>query len=467
MDEHGRMLLLVVTALSVAVMAPAAVFGGPLADDHEACVALLDRDLGTHLRALADFSGAVRPARYLEVGLIAGLCPHLPFGVLVAVPLALTVALAWAARGLLADLRVREPWASIGGALTLLEPLGTEASLWPSALHVPLGLLLGVWALRLLHRGSWPAGAVLGLGACLSTEHMIFALPLAAWAVTPPPLRRRAAGVAAVVTLGVLVLYSAAPGISERTTISAVERLLNLVRDPVWFVRFPVIGLGIQSIPTAFVWALPWSAAVLLAGGVLGTFGAPRLLAEDEPAPRIPLRTWLVLGAILVLVNVPALTTVPREDSPRVFTATWLLLCAGVALLGSTVRWRRLHVAGAVAGAAAAGAVLSMAFSVAVRVETHRFNADAFAHIAELVEAPTDVVAVCGIRPRVMDLHPAGAYTLHELLYDWAPGNALRWHTGKRAEFLLFVEQSCPADVEADVVIPFSDLLTAHRLDGR
>jgi hypothetical protein len=75
-----------------------------------------------------------------------------------------------------------------------------------------------------------------------------------------------------------------------------------------------------------------------------------------------------------LLVNVPLIGTLPRQHSPRTFTPTWLLLVTFAALFGSQVRWRRLRLAGGVAGVLAAGALLSIALSVSVRVRTADFT---------------------------------------------------------------------------------------------
>jgi hypothetical protein len=464
--RRGLVLLLVVTGLVLAVMAPGVVGARPLADDHEACVALRERNLVEHLDVVADYSGLVRPARYVEVTLTALACPHVPFGLLAAVPLALTLGVAWAARGLLQDLGVREPWPSVGAALTLLEPLGTEAALWPSALHVPLGLLLALLSLRLFRRDRLVAAAVLALLACWSTEHALFALPLAAAVVARPAARRRAALVAAAVVAGVLVLYSLVPGASPRAAVSIFGRVENVVTDVGFYARFPAIGLGLQSIPAAVAWALPWSLAVLAGGVAAGRSAGPWLLGggrgdEDAGGARRRVTAALVLAGLLVLVNVPLITTAPHEDSPRTFTATWLVLSLGAAWLGSTVRWRRPAALGAAAGAFAAGALLSLALSVGVRLETAAFNEGAFAEIAAQVEDQSDVVAVCHVQPRVTSPSPAGAFTLHELFYDWAPGNALQWYEDEQAEFLLF-EGPCPDDVDADVVVDLPSLVARH-----
>src|SRR4029450_8595752 len=117
----------------------------------------------------------------------------LPFGVAIAVPLLLTLAVALLVRSLLRDLDTAAPWSDVGGALWLLQPLGTEAALWPAALHVPLGLTLALLALRWHIRGQHARGGVAAVGAAMSAEQVICALPLAAWLITPVSERNRAA----------------------------------------------------------------------------------------------------------------------------------------------------------------------------------------------------------------------------------------------------------------------------------
>ena len=95
-------------------------------------------------------------------------------------------------RGLLRDLRLPAPWPEVGAALWLLEPLGTEAALWPSALHLHLGLGLALGALRLYRRGRLGWAALVTMAACLCAEQVIFAFPLAVGLVTPRGQRRSA-----------------------------------------------------------------------------------------------------------------------------------------------------------------------------------------------------------------------------------------------------------------------------------
>jgi len=117
---------------------------------------------------------------------------------------------------------------------------------------------------------------------------------------------------------------------------------------------------------------------------------------------------------------------------------------------------------GAVGGLFAAAALLSLALSVDVRLRTAAFNAAALNWVAAQVDSPTDVVAVCNIGPRAVAPAPKGAYTLHELFYEWAPGNALRWHSGEEATFALFYD-ACPTGLEADVVVDFTFLQQLPR----
>ena len=147
----------------------------------------------------------MRPARFIELFLISKTCTRLPYGLVMLVPLSLKFAAGFLICGLLRDLRVPTPWPEVGTALWLLEPVGTEAALWPAALHVLLGLVLAPWQ----HfdstgddRSGWAALAT--LGAALSVEQVIFALPLAVWLTAPREHRRRAtsSGSIGVMTIG-------------------------------------------------------------------------------------------------------------------------------------------------------------------------------------------------------------------------------------------------------------------------
>ena len=181
----GLVVLLIVAALFVAVSLPVVLRGAPLADDFVNCLEPQREGLASTLGASLERLGALRKAHLLEIVLTTETCQHLPFGFAIAVPLALTLAVAMLLRGLLRDLGTPGPWPEVAGALWLLQPLGTEAALWPAALHVPLGLALALGSLLLFRRGRTVSATVAAAAALLSVEQLILALPLAAWLVTP------------------------------------------------------------------------------------------------------------------------------------------------------------------------------------------------------------------------------------------------------------------------------------------
>jgi hypothetical protein len=457
----GRVVLAGTAAVFVAVGAPVVWRGAPLADDFNNCLAPIEMGLGGFLAASWERLGMVRPARFIEILLTTGVCRTLPFGVAIAVPLLLTLGVALLARGLLRDLDLPAPWPEVGAALWLLQPLGTEAALWPAALHVPLGLGLALGALRLHRRGLHALAAVAGLGAALSVEQVILALPLAAWLVTPERERRRAAATSAGVAVLVLTAFALWPGTDARLAAGLAERVAGLVAAPSFYVTFPAVGLGVHSIPLALGWALPLSLAVLVCGAALGLLVARRL----PPGPGLDrgrtLRMMAAAAAVVAFANVPVLLAVPRQGSPRVFTPTWLIVVLAVTVLGAYVRWRRPVLVGMPAGLFAAGAVLSLALSVSVRLASADFAEQAAQVIAEAVPDGSDV-AVCGVRRTVVEPAPRGAFAVHELIYDWAADDALAYHTGQRASFHLageLWETPCPDAGSVDALFTFDELL--------
>ena len=191
-ERVGRGVFVFAVLAFVAVAVPLVWRGAPLADDFNNCVAPTELGLGGFLAESWRQLGAIRPARFLEILVTGPICASLPFGAAIVVSLLSTLAVAWMARGLLRDLDTPAPWADVGGALWLLQPLGSEAGLWPAALHVPVGLLLALAAVRLYRRGRYGWGAVANLGAALSVEQVIFPLPLAAWLFSPDRHRGKA-----------------------------------------------------------------------------------------------------------------------------------------------------------------------------------------------------------------------------------------------------------------------------------
>jgi hypothetical protein len=460
--DATRWLLPVTLALFVAVSAPVVWRGAPLADDFNNCLAPVQQGLGGFLEASWERLGVIRTARFVEILLSTGVCRSLPFGIAIAVPLALTVLVAMLLRRLLLKLGLPGLWADAGAAAWLLQPLGTEAALWPAALHVPLGLALALGSLLLFRRGRTVWAAVAAVGAFLSVEQVIFALPLAVWLVTPADRRSRSAGVVAAVAGAILVAFLLWPGSDPRLQATLGERLVGALGDPMFYVQYPAVGLGAHSIPLAAAWAFPLSIAVLLVAGGAGAWLGPRLAAAARPAR---VRSWVVAASLLVvLVNVPVILAVPRQGSPRLFAPTWLVLVATAAAVGSAVRWRRAAALGAAVGLLAGGALLSLAWSAQVRVASADAVEQASRELGPRVEEG-DVVALCGVPRTVVEPAPRGAFAVHEFIYDWAAANALAFYTGRHVQFRLagvLWAQPCPAPGEVDLVVSFDELLRAR-----
>ena len=348
----------------------------------------------------------------------------------------------------------------------LLQPLGTEAGLWPAALHVPLGLVLALAALRLYRRGRHGWAAVANLGAALSVEQVILPLPLAAWMVAPGSERRRATMVSAAVGAAAVAGFLLAPGANPRLHTSLLQRLAGLVADPAFYVGFPAVGLGLHSIPLAVWWALPWSVAVLALGAAAGWLAGPHLASALGPSPaETVMRAAILVVALIALTNVIVVVAVPHQGSPRVFAPTWLMLAMAAAAAAGSITWHRPRLLGTAGGLFAAGAVLSLAFSVSVRLRSADFTERAAAMVAARVPE-RGRVAVCQVRRTVFEPAPRGAFAVHEFIYDWAAERALLYYTGRHATILLSGElwnTPCPAVPDVDVVIGFDELLAgAH-----
>lgn len=467
--REGMVVFAVVAVLFVAISLPVVLRGAPLADDFVNCLEPQRIGLGSTLADSFDRLGALRRAHLAEIVITTEVCQHLPFGVAIAVPLVLTLAVAVLLRGLLRDLGTPQPWPELGGALWLLQPLGAETALWPAAMHVTMGLALAIAAIRLQRAGRHGWGSLAVIGAGLSVEQVLLALPLAVWLTAPAERRRRAVGVTTAVIVLLLIAFVVWPGNDPRLQASLSERIGGALGDPGFLLRFPAVGLGLQSIPLAVLWAFPVSALILVGGGFLGSRVGPALLEEAELSAWDPRRTLLAGLGLIAALNVPVLLNVPHQGSPRLFAPTWLAISAIVVTVGSLVHRRRLRLWGAAAGLFAAGAALSLALSVWVRLESASFVESASKQIA--AEVPDNaVVAVCGIERTVVQPAPRGAFGIHEFVYDWAAREALQYYTGTRAEFLLSGElwddRPCPGPGEADRVISFSDLLAGWRGDG-
>jgi hypothetical protein len=463
----GRRVLVVVAVLFVAVSLPVVLRGAPLADDFYNCLEPQRVGLGSTVADSFERFGALRRAHLVEIIVTTEVCQHFHFGVAIVIPLALTLAVAVLLVGLLKDLDVPDPWPALGGALWLLQPLGTESALWPAAMHVPLGLALALAALRLNRAGHHAWGALAVAAAALSIEQVLLALPLAVWLTAPPGRRRRASIITVAVIAVPLVSFFAWPGDDPRIRATLGQRITEVVADAGFLVKFPAVGLGIHSIPLAVQWAFPLSVPLLACGGLMGSWLGPELLAHPHRHDWAHARRTLVAGlGLIAAVNIPVVLAVPHQGSPRLFAPTWLVIAGTVVLMGSLLPRRRFRSWGAVAGIFGAGALLSLALSVWVRLETASFTESASNQIAAVVPDRA-VVGVCGIRRTVVDPAPRGAFAIHEFLDEGTARRSLYYYTGRQDEFVLAGEvwgdRLCPGIGEVDRVMSFSDLLMGWR----
>ncbi|MGH9197839.1 MAG: hypothetical protein ACRD1T_19115, partial [Acidimicrobiia bacterium] len=201
----GWVFLIACLVLFAAVTVPVVLNGAPLLDDFGRCV---DPQKAGYWQYHWKSQGIFRPATSIEIVVTNSLCRTVPFAFVILIPWLLTIGIAFLTRSFLRDVGVPSPWSEIGAGLWLLAPLGSESALWPAAFHVTLGLGLALLALRCFHRGRILVGALLGLGSYLSVEQTIFALPLAAFLVSPRDKRVRALMSSAVLSVGVLLAYS-------------------------------------------------------------------------------------------------------------------------------------------------------------------------------------------------------------------------------------------------------------------
>jgi hypothetical protein len=461
--KSSRWVIPLVGFVLLSIVLPALIHGAPLADDYVICVRPInDAGYDPYLRAIWQDAGVVRPARFLELFVISKMCTWAPWWLIMLVPLALKFAVAFMLYRLLRELGLRAPWPEIGTALWLLEPLGTEAALWPAALHINLGLALALGALLLYRRGRLGWAGLVTLLACLCIEQVIFAFPLAVWLICPRKHRRRATIVVAAVVLAVLAAYAVWHGNNPRQAMSLSERFREVFSDPEWYVGFPIVGLGLQSGFLGFVWAFPYSLGIVAIGALGGAAILRKLLTWHTAPPverRIAVRSASTVAVLIVLVNLPLITT-EVGYSPRTFTPTWLVLAGTLAIAASRVSWRRVQLLGAIAGTFAAFAVLSLALSVSVRVNTVAFDRAAARWIAERTD-DGDVVAVCDVERTVVEPAPSGSFHLHALHHpsqEW-----IEYYTGRVAKVRRGGEAlwgaRCPDVRGADIVVSFPELI--------
>jgi hypothetical protein len=452
----GRLLLGAASMALVAVSVPVILRGAPLADDFNNCLAPQDMGLAGFMSESFGRLGLIRPARFVEILLTTGVCQNLPFGVAIAVGLSVTFLVAFLLRRLLTMLGSPAPWPDVAAALWLLQPLGLEAALWPAALHVPIGLAAALGSL-IAHRSRrlW-MGLLLGLAAMLSLEQAILALPFAAWLVAPSDLRRRVVIAMTALSAAVVVAYLLVPGNDPRLSADASSRVRGLFTNLDFIVDFPAAGIGAESIPLAVRWAFPVSVAVLAAGAATGwLWGArawPASLSTDRSSN---IRTLIAIMLLIVLINIPVLLNQPRQGSPRIFTPTWLVLAAVAGLWLVGVRRSGVRIAGTVVGLYLGGAVLSLALSAWVRVET----ADVVEHVSREIAERTsdgDVVTLCEVPRAAVAPAPRGAFAVQDYLYDWAAEDALRYYTGRQATFRIHQADGSEGCPEGDSALAVS-----------
>ncbi|HZB00696.1 MAG TPA: hypothetical protein VE800_01130 [Actinomycetota bacterium] len=458
----GGWLAVVAGAAFVAISLPVVLNGAPLADDYWLCLRpARDGSFWPYFGAMWQDGGVVRPARYLEYALISR-CTDVPFAFVIVVPLALKLIVAWLLCRLLRDLGLASPWPGVAAAVWMLEPLGTESALWPAALHIGLGLTLALSALLGFRHDRVALGTLAALGAFLSLEQAIFALPLAVWWTGSKTSRRRATIATAVAACVVLAAYATWPGVNPKNTMAVADRLHGLIADPSWYVLFPAAGLGFHSGSLGFVWMLPFSLAVVLGAAALGSIAAPAILRGSRGSPiRWSFDVVAIPVALIFLINLPLLLTLPNVGlSARTFTPTWLVVSALVARVGASVRWQRVRLLGAVAGTLAAFAVMSLLLSVSVRLRTAEFDRAAAGWIAART-VDGDVVAVCDVPRTVVEPAPVGSFHLHALHSE--ESSWVQYHTGRIVEVRRSGERywgaPCPLLDGADLIVSFPDLL--------
>jgi hypothetical protein len=460
----GLWLVAAVAGLLLFVVAPVVIRGSLAADEYGLCLIPVHEGYAQYFHADWYDKGIVRPARVIELFLITKICrsASVPYGLVILVPLALKFTAGLLLCGLLRDLRRSSPWPEIGTALWLLEPVGTEAALWPAALHVPLGLVFAIAALRLYRRGWLVWAALASLAAALSLEQVIFALPLAVWLTTPREQRGRATLVASGVVTMVILAYATWPGTNERQALTLAERWHSVLAKREWYLFFPAAGVGLYSGFWAFLWALPYSVAIVVVGALTGALLVPHLLAGHTGPPiakQAALRAVLAVVALLVLVNLPLIVT-PVGYSARTFTPAWLVISGTIAAVSAHVPWKRLRLLGALGGTFAAFALLSLTLSVSVHLRTDTFNRAAARWIADRTK-DGDVVAVCDVERTVVNPAPLGAFHLHQ--FHEESGAFIEYLTGRivqvRRSGTKYWGGRCPDLRDADLVISFPQLV--------
>jgi hypothetical protein len=254
-------------------------------------------------------------------------------------------------------------------------------------------------------------------------------------------------------------VFAVLPGSDPRLRVGLTDRLASLTNDPVFYIAYPAVGLGLHSIPLAIRWAFPWSIIALATGGVAGALIANRLPRGNQLSWREAAGGIVGIAVLIAVVNAPVFLNVPHYGSPRLFAPTWLVLATGAGAFAGRMRWQRPLLVGGAAGVFAAGALLSLMLSVSVRLASADFTERMAKGIAARVSDGAEV-AVCGIQRTVTTPAPRGSFSLHELIYEWAAKDALAYYTGRQASFQLAGElwnRPCPDPASVDAVIAFEE----------
>jgi hypothetical protein len=206
--------------------------------------------------------------------------------------------------------------------------------------------------------------------------------------------------------------------------------------------------------------------ALLALGAGLGWGFRAYLAAERQPLPpRRVLHGGLVFAAVILLANVLVVLAVPQQGSPRVFAPTWLVLAIAAAMTGASIRWRRVGLLGVSSGLFAGGALLSLMFSVSVRLQSADFTVRAATIIADRIPDGA-TVALCDVPRTIVEPAPRGAFAVHDFIYEWSAERALAYYTGRRATIHLagdLWDRACPPAYPVDEVIRFPELLEGAR----
>jgi len=129
-------------------------------------------------------------------------------------------------------------------------------------------------------------------------------------------------------------------------------------------------------------------------------------------------------------------------------------------VVGARVVKKRVVLVGMVGGLCAAGALLSLALSVWVRLQTADFTEATSRWIGAPVPDGGRGV-VCDVPRTVVSPAPNGPFALHEFHEPWAARAAIEYYTGRRVKVDRTGEywpENCGNFLPADLVVSFDAL---------